>query len=142
MNSRKKLIVAIDGTVGSGKSTVAKLLAKKLNYLYIDTGAMYRAITLKVMNHNIDLNNTLEITALALNTNIKLIQQNDKLQVFLDNKNVTEDIRTPLVSRNTSPICDIHGVRKRLVALQQEMGKHGGIVMEGRDISTVVFPEN
>ncbi|MBI5207957.1 MAG: (d)CMP kinase [Candidatus Firestonebacteria bacterium] len=137
----KNIIVAIDGPVGSGKSTVAKFLAAKLGFLYIDTGAMYRAVTLKVMRNNIELTNTEKIAKLAQDTDIKLVQQNNKLHVYLDNEDVSEAIRAPEVSRNTSPVCDIKDVRKRLVALQQEMGNGGNIVMEGRDISTVVFPQ-
>lgn len=137
----KNLIIAIDGPVGSGKSTVAKLLAERLGYLYIDTGAMYRAITLKIMRKNIDLNDKQKLDDLLNHSDIKLIKKSGKLNVYLDEEDVSDAIRDPEVSRKTSPVCDKLEIRKRMVTLQQAMGKNGKIVMEGRDISTVVFPD-
>lgn len=137
-NSR--LIIAIDGPVAVGKSTVAKGLAARLDYLYIDTGAMYRAVTLAAMEKGIPLNDSEAVTALAQQLDIRLERTEKGLRTFCNQVDVSEAIRSPEVSRNTSPISETAGVRERLVQLQQEMGKQGGVVMEGRDIGTVVFP--
>lgn len=134
-----KLIIAIDGPASSGKSTTAKLLAEKLGYLYIDTGAMYRAITLMALRNNI-VNNQEEIIKLARNLDIELKFENGQISVFVDGVDVSEDIRSLEVSNNVSPISKIEEVRKILVEKQRLMGKNGGVVMEGRDITTVVFP--
>ncbi|MCX7612408.1 MAG: (d)CMP kinase [Ignavibacterium sp.] len=134
-----KLIIAIDGPASSGKSTTAKLLAEKLGYLYIDTGAMYRAITLMALRNNI-VNNHEEIIKLARNLDIELKFENGQISVFVDGVDVSEDIRSLEVSNNVSPISKIEEVRKILVEKQRLMGKNGGVVMEGRDITTVVFP--
>lgn len=134
-------IVAIDGPVGVGKSSVASSLAKRLGFLYIDTGAMYRAVTLKALRNQLDLNDRASVAALAQKTEIYLERSENGLRVYCDGEEVTEAIRTPEVSAATSPVADNPQVRDRLVALQQEMGKEGGVVMEGRDITTVVFPD-
>jgi len=139
----KRLIVAIDGPVGAGKSTVAKLVAKRLGYLYIDTGAMYRAVAwkaiksskLKVKSEKLE---EAEIVKLANQMEIKLKPEGG---VFVDGEEVTEEIRTPEVSRLASPVSAIKGVRDHLTSLQRKMGEEGGVVMEGRDIGTVVFPQ-
>ncbi len=137
----KRLIVAIDGPAGSGKSTSAKLVAQKLGYLYIDTGAMYRAVTFLAISQNV-LNNKNSIIKLAENTEIRLNFVNGVTEVFADGKNITDEIRTKEVNSNVSDISKIEEVRKALVNKQREMGmKSGGVVMEGRDIGTVVFPE-
>lgn len=138
---RAKPIVAIDGPVGVGKSSVAQQLAKQLGYLYIDTGAMYRAITLKAMRSGIDLENKLAVTEIAYHTELHFERHDGILRIFCDGLDVSEEIRNPEVSAGTSAVADNEEVRKRLVAVQQEMGKHGGLVMEGRDIGTVVFPD-
>lgn len=135
----EKLIIAIDGPAGSGKSTTAKLLAKKLGYLYIDTGAMYRAVTLYAIKNNI-LNDEQKIIDLTSRLNIELKFEDGKTKVSVDGKDVTEEIRSLEVNQNVSPVSKIEGVRKILVEKQKEMGKNGGVVMEGRDITTVVFP--
>ncbi len=135
----EKLIIAIDGPAGSGKSTTAKLLAKKLGYLYIDTGAMYRAVTLYAIKNNI-LNDEERIIDLTSRLNIELKFEDGKTKVSVDGKDVTEEIRSLEVNQNVSPVSKIEGVRKILVQKQKEMGKNGGVVMEGRDITTVVFP--
>lgn len=134
------LIVSIDGPVGVGKSTVAKDVASKLGLIYIDTGAMYRAITLKAMNSLPDLTDVDAVGALANETTVSLVRTEKGLRIECDGRDVSDDIRSPEVSRNTSPIADNVHVRERLVALQQEMGAVGNIIMEGRDIGTVVFP--
>ena len=136
----KNLIVAIDGTAGSGKSTSAKLVASKLNYLYIDTGAMYRAITfLAIENKILDDENL--IISLAEKSEIKLEFVEGETKVFINDEDLTGNIRTAEVNRNVSDVSKIKEVRKMMVDRQREMGSEGkGIVMEGRDITTVVFP--
>ncbi|WP_337866626.1 (d)CMP kinase [Ignavibacterium sp.] len=135
----EKLIIAIDGPASSGKSTTAKLLAKKLGYLYIDTGAMYRAVTLYAIKNNL-LEDEEKIIELANQLNIELKFENGQTKVSVYGKDVTEEIRSLEVNQNVSPVSKIEGVRKILVEKQKEMGKNGGVVMEGRDITTVVFP--
>ncbi|MCL6494544.1 MAG: (d)CMP kinase [Ignavibacterium sp.] len=135
----EKLIIAIDGPAGSGKSTTAKLLAKKLGYLYIDTGAMYRAVTLYAIKNNL-LDDEKKIIDLANQLNIELKFEDGQTKVNVNGKDVTEEIRSLEVNQNVSPVSKIEGVRKILVQKQKEMGKNGGVVMEGRDITTVVFP--
>lgn len=135
----EKLIIAIDGPAGSGKSTTAKLLAKKLGYLYIDTGAMYRAVTLFAIKNNI-LNDENKIIELASELEIELKLEDGITKVFVNGKDVSEEIRSLEVNQNVSPVSKIEGVRKILVEKQKQIGKNGGVVMEGRDITTVVFP--
>ena len=141
-----KIIIAIDGHSSCGKSTVAKEIAQKLNYLFIDTGAMYRAVTLFCLRNNLIDNGLVNIH--------KLIGSLDRIKVYfrynpetchndvwLNGENVEQEIRLLTVSQNVSPVAAVAGVRHLLVALQQEMGKEKGIVMDGRDIGTVVFPD-
>ncbi len=136
----KPLIIAIDGPAGSGKSTVSKIVAKRLSLLYIDTGAMYRALTLKAMRQGIDLEDEDALVSLAKSTKIGL-EEKDKLHVFLDGKDVSMAIRTPDVTANVKYIARVPGVRYEMVALQRSIGQeHGGAILEGRDIGTVVFP--
>jgi len=136
----KNLIVAIDGTAGSGKSTSAKLVASKLNYLYIDTGAMYRAITfLAIQNKILDDENL--IISLAEKSEIKLEFVEGETKVFINDEDLTGNIRTTEVNHNVSDVSKIKEVREIMVNRQREMGsKDKGVVMEGRDITTVVFP--
>lgn len=134
--------IAIDGPAGAGKSTVAKKLAKRLGFLYIDTGAMYRAVTLQAMREGISCDDDDALTALAGRVNISLVTGYDGgLQVLLDDVDVTEAIRNQEVNRNVSLVARAPGVRKRLAALQRAMAVNGGVVMEGRDIGTVVLPQ-
>ena len=140
-----KITIAIDGFSSTGKSTIAKLIAKKYNFIYVDTGAMYRAVTLFAMQNNLISNGFMDQTNLI--KNLKEItlsfQFNMNLgfaEMFLNNVNVEKEIRTLEVSQFVSKIATISEVRKKLVSEQQEMGKQGGIVMDGRDIGTVVFP--
>jgi cytidylate kinase len=137
----KGLIVAIDGPAGSGKSTSAKLIAQKLGYIYIDTGAMYRAITyLALQNRAIGKESV--IIELARKCEIDLKYEDGEVIVLLNNKNVSKEIRTPEVNASVSDVSKISDVRKFLVEKQRIMGEKGdGIVMEGRDIGTVVFPD-
>ncbi|MFA5084833.1 MAG: (d)CMP kinase [Candidatus Omnitrophota bacterium] len=135
-----KIIVAIDGPAGSGKSTVSKIVAKKLALLYIDTGAMYRALTLKAMRLGLNLEDEDALVSLAKSSRISL-EEKDKLNVFLDGEDVSLAIRTPDVTANVKYIARVPGVRHEMVALQRSIGqKYGGAILEGRDIGTVVFP--
>jgi cytidylate kinase len=138
----KGLVIAIDGPVGAGKSTVAKLVARKLGYLYVDTGAMYRAVALKALRLGMDINDPIVMAMLAEATDIQLQQQGDgSVRVFLDGEDVTEAIRTPEVSEASSIVSAHEGVRKVLAERQKVMAELGGVVMEGRDIQTVIAPD-
>jgi cytidylate kinase len=137
----RKPIIAIDGPAGAGKSTVAKTVAEKLGYVYIDTGAMYRAVALKVIQTATPVSDQRMISALANKIDISFELVDGEQRVMLDGEDVTDSIRTPDATRLSSPVSTIRGVRKRLVDLQRKMGETGGIVMEGRDIGTVVFPD-
>jgi len=142
MRSKKKaFVIAIDGPAGSGKSTVSKLIAKKLGLLYIDTGAMYRALTLKAMRDGFDLEDESSLTRLAGSTNIDLKEAGGKLNVFLDGEEVSGFIRTQELTNNVKYIARVPGVRKEMVRLQRAIGERSGAVLEGRDIGTVVFPD-
>ena len=141
----KNITIAIDGFSSTGKSTIAKLLAKKYNYIYVDTGAMYRAVCLYAKNNQFVGSDFLKKEALITNLeNISLSFQFNKdlgfAEMFLNDKNVEKEIRTLEVSQLVSKVAAISEVRKKLVAEQQQMGRAGGIVMDGRDIGTVVFP--
>ena len=141
----KGIIIAIDGFSSTGKSTIAKLLAKKYNYIYVDTGAMYRAVTLYAKQHNYVGKDFLDEENLILNLkNISLsFHFNVDLgfaEMFLNDVNVEKEIRTLEVSQLVSKVSAISEVRRKLVAEQQIMGEDNGIVMDGRDIGTVVFP--
>ena len=136
----KNLIVAIDGSAGSGKSTSAKLVASRLNYLYIDTGAMYRAITFLAIKNEI-LDDEKLIISLAEESEIKLEFVDSETKVFVNDEDLTGNIRTVEVNSHVSDVSKIREVRKIMVDKQREMGsKGGGVVMEGRDITTIVFP--
>jgi len=136
----KKLTIAIDGPVASGKSTVARRVAELLGYLYLDSGAMYRALALAALRRGAALDDAAALEKLAGASRIKLERAENGLRVRLDGEDVTEAIRAPEVSQAASRVAVIAGVRRQLVAEQQEMGRAGGVVMEGRDIGTVVFP--
>jgi len=138
------MIIAIDGPAGSGKSTVSKLVAKRLGLLYVDTGAMYRAITLKAMKVGADLNDTEALAKIASESEIRLIPDNDNnLKVLLDGKDVTEAIRTPELTKNIKYVARVPGVRKEMVKMQRKVAQKSakGAVLEGRDIGTAVFPD-
>ncbi len=137
----KRLIIAIDGPAASGKSTTAKLVASRLGYLHVDTGAMYRAMTLKVIEAGIDVHDTRTITTLARSTTIRLIPNDGASRVELDGVDVTDKIRTPNVTNAASAVSMVPEVRRLMVQEQREMGKKGGIVLEGRDIGSIVFPQ-
>jgi CMP/dCMP kinase len=137
----KRLIIAIDGPAASGKSTTAKLVASRLGYLHVDTGAMYRAMTLKVIKAGINLEDVKAISALAHSTRIRLISKDGGYRVELDGLDVTDKIRTPSVTNAASAVSMVPEVRELMVQEQREMGKQGAIVLEGRDIGSVVFPK-
>jgi len=144
-DNTNKIIIAIDGHSSCGKSTVAKAIAQKLNYIFIDSGAMYRAVTLYCLRHNLINNGIVDIPELKANLDkIKVtFKFNDKTNhndIWLNGENVEQEIRLLAVSQNVSPVAAVAEVRHLLVALQQEMGKSKGLVMDGRDIGTVVFP--
>lgn len=142
----KKITIAIDGHSSCGKSTMAKKLAKELGYVYVDTGAMYRAITLYALRNNLMSAETKEIKVEALQNVIKdikitqCVNAEGKVETYLNGECVEGEIRQMLVSSCVSPISALGFVREQLVACQQAMGENGGIVMDGRDIGTVVFP--
>jgi cytidylate kinase len=141
----KKLIIAIDGPVGSGKSTLARRVAALLGYTYLDTGAMYRSVALKAQRRGVSLDAGDQLEALAGETRIDLRQLDGAAdgaqQVLLDGEDVTAMIRTPEVAQAASKVALVPGVRKVLVAEQRRAGEQGGVVMEGRDIGSVVFPD-
>ena len=135
-----KRIIAIDGPAGSGKSTVARELAKRLGLKYIDTGAMYRALTLKAMRRDVNLGDEETLCRLFKETTIDLVQESDTLHTLLDGQDVSKEIRDPEVTRNTFYAARSPKVRALMVAAQQKMGERGGVVAEGRDATTVIFP--
>jgi len=136
----KKLVIAIDGPAASGKSTTARLAAKRLGYLHIDTGAMYRAITLKVLRLGIDPADRAAIGRMLPDTRIELAEGEDGVRVLLDGEDVSGEIRREAVTTLVSAVSSLREVRDAMVREQRRMGASGGIVLEGRDIGTVVFP--
>lgn len=144
-SSKKHLVIAIDGPAGAGKSTVARRVADELGYLYIDTGAMYRAATWLVIQRNVNVQDLESIVELTGRTKIELKPDTGcssvgGVSVFVDGQDVTREIRSQQVTRLVSPVSAIPGVRQHLVAQQQEMASRGAVVMDGRDIGTVVLP--
>lgn len=134
------IIIAIDGPAGSGKSTTARLVAKALNYIYIDTGAMYRAVTLYWIKSGKDLSEQV-VDELLPNIALSLQQGENGQIVLLNGEDVTNLLRTPEINQFVSPISAMQNVREKLVSEQRRIGKDGGVVMDGRDIGTVVFPD-
>lgn len=131
-------VVAIDGPGGAGKSTIARLLAQKLNYLHLDTGSMYRAVTLAALRENIDLNQQEKLIELARKIDINFDQNGE---IFLNGENVSEEIRKAAVNKHVSQTAAVKGVREVLVKKQQQLAQNNKVVMDGRDITTVVLPE-
>ena len=138
---KKGLVITIDGPAGAGKSTVSKALARKLSYVYLDTGALYRAIAYKILEEGIPPDNENQISELCDRTNIHLKNIDGNLNVFIDSENVTDRIRNEKVGILASTVSAIHIVREELLSIQREAGEKGCIVAEGRDMGTVVFPE-
>ncbi len=141
LNRLKKIIVAIDGFSSCGKSTLAKALGKALHYAYIDTGAMYRAVALYFLENKIDYLNLDEIHSVLPFIEVHFERRHSGNHIFLNGKDVENEIRQMRISEMVSQVAAISEVRRALVRQQQEMGKRKGIVMDGRDIGTVVFPE-
>jgi CMP/dCMP kinase len=136
----KKYVIAIDGPAASGKSTTAKTLAKKMEYIYIDTGAMYRACGLDSLNKKIDLDDALKLTEMLENITIEIEYCETGNKIFLNGEDVSLRIREADITKLSSQIAVVGIVREKMVELQREMGKKGGVIMDGRDIGTVVFP--
>jgi cytidylate kinase len=136
-----KLRIAIDGPAASGKSTTAKLVAKKLSYLYIDTGAMYRAVTLAALQKRVNLDDGTSLTRLAEKCEILLKEDNDRIVTLLNNQDVSEQIRSPEVTRAISTVSAHKDLRALMVKKQQQLAAGGGVVMDGRDIGTHVLPD-
>lgn len=139
--ARRKWMVAIDGPAGSGKSTIAKMLAQELNYRYVDTGAMYRAVTWKALKDRVALSDADALTRVARGLGLRLTYKNGVQKVDVEGEDVTQRIRTERVSQATSRVSAVPGVRRVLRQKQRRIGRLGGVVMEGRDIGTAVFPD-
>lgn len=135
------VIIAIDGPSGAGKSTLAKRLARELGYIYLDTGAMYRALALKLLRQGVDLADDAKMAAIVDSTAIDLRESDGRLAVLLDGVDVAGEIRSPEVSQMASKSSALKVVRARLLELQRAVGQRGSVVAEGRDIGTVVFPQ-
>ncbi|MFH1459139.1 MAG: (d)CMP kinase [Candidatus Omnitrophota bacterium] len=136
------MIIAIDGPAGAGKSTIAKILADRLGFFYVDTGAMYRALTLKILNCGVGFSSPKKLVEITKNTKIKLIEhKNAKLCIFLDDQDVSVEIRNPAVTKQVFRIARIPQIRQIMVEWQRAYADESDIVMEGRDIGTEVFPE-
>lgn len=136
-----KIKIAIDGPAASGKSTTAKNLAKILEYLYVDTGAMYRALTLAVIKNKIDIKNQQKVEIIARQSQIELVQKEDDIQTLLNGEDVSNNIRAPEINEIISIISAYPGLRKIMVEKQRRLAASGGIVMDGRDIGTVVLKD-
>ena len=139
MNTHK-IAVAVDGTAGAGKSSISKIVAKKLGYLYIDTGAMYRSVTWAVLHNHIDVNNQKAVEALLPDLDLTMEASDDSCKVFIAGQDVTDFIRTPQVNNAVSIVASYKGVRQYLVERQRLMAEAGGVILDGRDIGSVVLP--
>ncbi|MGM0411476.1 MAG: (d)CMP kinase [Bacillota bacterium] len=136
-----KSVIAIDGPAGAGKSTIARKLAKKLNYRYLDTGAMYRAVTYYAIKSNIDISNKKKLVEIAKNIDITFkTNDNNKTNIFVNNEDVSKKIRKRKIDNNVSEVAKISGVRKEMVKIQQDIAKDGKIIVDGRDIASRVLP--
>lgn len=140
-HSEYRIIVAIDGYSACGKSTLAKELARRLNYLYIDSGAMYRAVTYWFLEHGVDINDATAVSNELENIHLSFQMDQGHNAIFLNHQNIESQIRTMEVNRYVSPVAAISAVRKEMVRQQRIIGQNKGIVMDGRDIGTVVFPD-
>ena len=137
----KKPIVAIDGPVGAGKSTTARAVAESLGFLYVDTGAMYRAATLDVLEHNVDSSDEAGVCRIVQKSAIELVIMSGEQRTLLDGRDISDRIRDRDVTRAGSAVSALGCVRALMTELQRRLGRNGGVVMEGRDIGTVVFPD-
>ncbi len=138
---KKKVVITIDGPAGAGKSTVSKILAKKFNYIYLDTGALYRALAYKALKLKMQFDDPVVLEKLCSNTKVVLKRVRDQINVYVDGEDVEEKIRTEEIGLVASKISTFAVVRKKLLDLQREAGMKGGIVAEGRDMGSVVFPD-
>jgi CMP/dCMP kinase len=139
--SKKGLIIAIDGPSGAGKSTTARRLAERLGYVYIDTGAMYRAVGWKAVQEKIDPADEEKLADLCRRTEVTISRRDGEPKICVDGRDVSGEIRTPEMGMMASAVSRSASVRARLLTLQRNLGKSGGVVMDGRDIGTVVFPD-
>ena len=139
MNTHE-IAVAVDGPAGAGKSSISKIVAKKLGYLYIDTGAMYRSVTWAVLHNHIDVNNQKAVEALLPELDLTMEASDDSCKVFIAGQDVTDFIRTPQVNNAVSIVASYKGVRQYLVERQRLMAEAGGVILDGRDIGSVVLP--
>ncbi len=137
----KKIAIAIDGPAAAGKSTVAKIVAGTLNYTYIDTGAMYRAVTFHVLHHRVDIHNEEAISTLLPEMTIEFMNKNGKQHVLLNDQDITNDIRSEQVTNSVSTVSSHSKVRREMVKRQQQFVAERGVVMDGRDIGTQVIPD-
>jgi cytidylate kinase len=137
----KQNVIAIDGPAGAGKSTVAKMVAEKLGFVYIDTGAMYRAVTCQVLSANLALDDHAAISQLAGQVSVRFTRDNAGLHVWVDGREVTAEIRTPAVTAAVAHVSQVVAVREAMVRLQREMAATGSVVLDGRDIGSVVVPD-
>ncbi len=135
------IVIAIDGPAGAGKSTTARLIADKMGYLYLDTGAMYRAVGLAALQQGVDPGDADGVTALTRDLNIAFETRDGQVQILLNGENISDAIRTSKISQAASRVAVHRGVRDALIAFQQAIGQDGGIVLEGRDTGTVIFPD-
>ncbi len=136
----RPLLITIDGPAGAGKTTISKLLAKKLGYQYMDTGALYRAVAFEVINKKVDPENTLELESLCAGLSIKFKTRGDAICIISGNADITDQIRTPRITMMASAVSAKAVVRRALLTIQQDMGEKKSLVAEGRDMGTVVFP--
>ena len=136
----KKIAIAIDGPAGAGKSSISKVVANELGYLYIDTGAMYRSVTWAVLHNHIDVNNQKAVEALLPKLDLTMEASDDSCKVFIAGQDVTDFIRTPQVNNAVSIVASYKGVRQYLVERQRLMAEAGGVILDGRDIGSVVLP--
>lgn len=141
LEQRRGLAIAMDGPAGAGKSTIAKIIANHLGYLYVDTGAMYRALALKALRQGVNIEDDDALTQMAATTDVRLERlPSGGNRVLLDGEDVTAEIRSPQVDRVVSRVSAAQGLRQHLIAMQREMAKNGGVVMDGRDIGSYVLP--
>lgn len=134
-------MITIDGPAGSGKSTTARLVAERLGLTYLDTGALFRALTLLALEQQLDLHNGAALAELAQHSNLRIATTPEKTRIWANNREITENIRAPRVSKHVSLVASHPPVRKEMLRLQRELAAGGDVVVEGRDIGTVVFPD-
>jgi len=141
---RKRPILAIDGPMGAGKSTVAREVARRLGFQYLDTGAMYRAVAWMALQHGADLADDERLSAISrllAQGHLQMVTSDDQLTVLVDGRDITREIRSPEVSASVAKVAKVPGVREAMTSLQRRLAREGGVVVEGRDMGTVVFPD-